>query len=179
MQVLLTILLVIGGIIALFLIAALLIPKKFSIQKEVRIHRPVTPVFDYLKQIRNQEKYSVWVMRDPNIRLEYTGTDGEVGFKSAWESEDKNVGIGEQEITAIKNGESIEVEIRFKKPFQATNWARTTVTEDGEGQTRVSQVFYGNSKYPMNVMNLMMDKLVGRDMVQNMNNLKKILEDQA
>jgi len=179
MQVLLTILLVIGGIIALFLIAALLIPKKFSIQKEVRIHRPVTPVFDYLKQIRNQEKYSVWVMRDPNTRLEYTGTDGEVGFKSAWESEDKNVGIGEQEITAIKNGESIEVEIRFKKPFQATNWARTTVTEDGEGQTRVSQVFYGNSKYPMNVMNLMMDKLVGRDMVQNMNNLKKILEDQA
>ncbi len=38
-------------------------------------------------------------MMDPNVKLIYTGTDGTVGFKSAWSSDVKNVGVGEQEAT--------------------------------------------------------------------------------
>jgi hypothetical protein len=38
---------------------------------------------------------------DPNMKKTYTGTDAEVGFISAWESTDKNVGVGEQEIKKI------------------------------------------------------------------------------
>lgn len=176
MNILVLILIIIGSLVALFLLAALLTRKNFTLEKQIVINRPKQEVFNYVKLIRNQESYSVWVMRDPKVRLTYTGTDGAVGFISAWESNDKNVGIGEQEIINVKEGESIEVEIRFKKPFEATNYALTTIAAEGNNQARVSNKFYGRSKFPMNIMNLFMGKIVGKDMQQNLQNLKNNLE---
>ncbi|MBI5370853.1 MAG: SRPBCC family protein [Sphingobacteriales bacterium] len=173
---LITLLFILAGIILLFLLLALLIKKEFSLEKQAVINRPAREIFDYIKRIRNQEQYSVWVMKDPRIKIVYTGQDGAAGFRSAWESEDKNVGTGEQEIIHIKEGESMEVEIRFKKPFEATNRATTTVTAISETQSRLSTRFYGRSKFPMNIMNLFMDKLVGKDMQQNLENIKRNLE---
>ncbi|MEI9912591.1 MAG: hypothetical protein WDO71_24890 [Bacteroidota bacterium] len=117
MNILITILIVLGSLIALLLIIALLTKKEFSLEKQVVINKSKQEVFNYLKLIRNQEHYSVWVMKDPHIKIIYTGTDGTVGFTSSWESNDKNVGIGEQEIKKITEGESMEVVIRFKKTF--------------------------------------------------------------
>lgn len=176
MSIVITILIIIGSIIALFLLVALLTKKDFTLEKQVTINRSKGDVFNYAKLLKNQEKYSVWVMKDPAIKLVYSGTDGTVGARSSWESNDKNVGIGEQEIIKINEGESVEVEIRFKKPFEATNWATTRLTSNDNGQTQVSLSFYGKSKFPMNVMNLFMDKLVGKDMQKNLVNLKNILE---
>ena len=176
MSILITILAVIGGIIALFLIIAFFTPREFSVEKQIAISKPKQEVFNYLKLLKNQEYYSVWVMKDPNIKLVYTGTDGTVGATSAWTSDDKNVGVGEQEIKKITDGESMEVEIRFKKPFQATNNAVTAVGSTANGQTTVSNLFYGKSKFPMNFSNLFMGKLVGKDMQKNLENLKAILE---
>lgn len=175
MSVLITILIVLGSIIGLLLIIALVVKKDFSLHKEVVIHKPKQEVFNYIKLLKNQEYYSVWVMRDPQVKLVYTGTDGTVGATSAWESNDKNVGAGEQEIKKIAEGESVEVEIRFKKPFVATNNARTTLSMV-DGGTKVTNTFYGTSKFPMNIMNLMMEKMVGKDMQLNLLNLKKNLE---
>ena len=76
----------------------------------------------------------------------------------------------------LKEGESIKMEIRFKKPFEGTNYATTTVSAVDGGNTKVSTVFTGKSKYPMNIMNLFMNKLVGKDMEQNFENLKANLE---
>jgi uncharacterized protein YndB with AHSA1/START domain len=176
MSIIITIVLIIAGIILLFLLTALFVRKEFSLEKEVIIDKPKQQVFDYLKLIRNQEQYSVWVMKDPHIKIVYTGTDGTPGFTSAWESNDKNVGVGEQEIKKINEGESMEVEIRFKKPFEGTNLALTTVTAITGNQTKVVNRFSGRSKFPMNIMNLLMDKLVGKDMQQGLVNLKNNLE---
>jgi uncharacterized protein YndB with AHSA1/START domain len=176
MNIFIIILLVLVGLIALLLLIALIAKKDFSLEKEVIINKPTRQVFDYLKLIRNQEQYSVWVMRDPNVKLTYTGTDGNIGFKSAWVSDDKNVGIGEQEIIKLSEGESIEMEIRFEKPFKATNYALTTVTALTDTQAKIHQRFYGRTKFPMNLMNFMMDKLVSKDMQTNLSNLKNNLE---
>ena len=178
MTILLSVLFAIGGIIALFLLMALLVKKDFALEKQIVIKKPKATVFNYLKLIKNQEKYSVWVMKDPNIKIVYSGTDGTVGFISSWTSDDKNVGIGAQEIIKLNEGESMEVEVRFKKPFEATNYARTIVTAITNDQTEVSMTFLGNHKFPMNVMNLFMDKLVGKDMQQNLVNMKNNLEIQ-
>jgi len=176
MTILLYILAVIGAIIALFLLLAFVTKKDFRLEKQIIIDKPKAEVFNYLKLIKNQEKYSVWVMKDPNIKVVYTGTDGTVGFISSWTSDDKNVGIGAQEIIKLTQGESMDVEVRFKKPFEATNYAHTDVTALSTTQTKVSNVFTGKQKFPMNVMNLFMDKLIGKDMLQNLVNMKNNLE---
>ncbi|MGG9961208.1 SRPBCC family protein [Ferruginibacter sp. SUN106] len=178
MTILLYILSVIGAIIALFLLLALVTKKDFRIEKQIVIDKPKAEVFNYLKLIKNQEKYSVWVMKDPDVKIVYSGTDGTVGFISSWTSDDKNVGIGAQEIIKLAEGESMDVEVRFKKPFEATNYAHTDVTAISATQTKVSNVFTGKQKFPLNVMNLFMDKLIGKDMLQNLVNMKNNVEGQ-
>jgi uncharacterized protein YndB with AHSA1/START domain len=164
------------ALVALILLAAAIMPKALNISAEVIIERPSTEVFNYVKNIKNQEKYSVWVMADPNIKIDYKGTDGTVGFISSWTSDNKNVGVGAQEITAIKEGERYDVELRFEKPFKATNQAYTsTIPLDGN-RTKVTTVFIGRNPFPMNLMIPMIRKMLLKDMNQNFVNLKKILE---
>lgn len=176
MSIITTILLILAGIVLLFLVVAAFVKKDFQLEKQVIINKPKQQVYSYVKMIRNQEHYSVWVMKDPNIKLLYTGTDGTIGFKSAWESNDKNVGIGEQEIIKLSEDESMDVEIRFKKPFAATNYAHNELTGISDSQTKLVQSFTGSSKYPMNIMNLFMDNLVGKAMQQSLQNLKNNVE---
>lgn len=176
MHILLTILLIIGSVIALFLLIAFFTKRECRVEKTITINKPKQEVFDYIKLLKNQEYYSVWVMKDPRIKLVYTGVDGTVGATSSWTSDNKNVGAGAQEIKELAEGEHLNVEIRFEKPFKATNYATTTVTAIGPSQTRVSNLFYGTSKFPVNFMNLFMDKMIGKDMLQNLENMKKNLE---
>ena len=176
MNIVIVILLVIGGLIALLLIIALFTKKEFNVEREITINRAKADVFNYVRMLKNQQQYSIWIMRDPNVKIVYTGTDGTVGATSAWSSDDKHVGVGEQEIKKINEGESIQTEIRFKKPFEDTNNGMTIVKDTGNGQTIIVSRFYGVNKFPKNLMNLMMDKLLGKDLRQNLENIKTNLE---
>jgi uncharacterized protein YndB with AHSA1/START domain len=178
MNILLTIVFIIVGLIVLLLLIALFIKKEYKVEREMVINRPRSNVYDYARMLKNQEKYSVWVMRDPKVQIVYTGTDGTPGAMSAWKSDNKNVGIGEQEIKKIHEGESIEVEIRFKKPFESTGYGTTLLSDAGPGNTKIVSRFSGVSKYPFNLMNIMLDKMLGKDMLQNLSNMKNNLEKQ-
>lgn len=167
---------IILGLIALILVAAAILPKSFHVSAETVINKPSSEVFNFVKHLKNQEEYSVWVMTDPNIKLDYQGIDGTVGFISSWSSENKNVGVGAQEIKAIKEGERYDVELRFEKPFKATNQAYTTTTALDSNRTKVTTVFSGSNPYPMNLMSFMIRKMLLKDMNKNMENLKSILE---
>lgn len=176
MKILKRILLAVLGIIVIILVFALFIDKEFSLSKEIVVNKPKQQVFDYVKLIKNQEQYSVWVMKDPNIKIVYTGTDGTVGAQSAWESKDKNVGVGEQQIIELKDGESMKTELRFKEPFEGTNYATNSFRSVSDNQTKVRTTFSGRSKWPMNFMNLFMNSFVGKDIETNLNNMKANLE---
>ncbi len=117
-------------------------------------------------------------MKDPNIKIVYTGTDGTVGFIYAWDSEMKSAGKGEQEIIQITE-DRIDYELRFVKPFKATDYAYMVFDESGDDQTNVKWGFNGKMKYPMNLMMLGMDmdKMLGKDLEMGLNNLKRILEN--
>ncbi|MBB1268218.1 hypothetical protein [Shewanella sp. SR44-3] len=56
----------------------------------------------------------------------YRGVDGEVGFVSAWASENPDVGVGEQEIIKITPNERVDFELRFLSPFEAVEPAYMT-----------------------------------------------------
>lgn len=172
------ILLVFIALVVLFLVIAYFTPREFSLSKSVTIDAPREKVYEYIRLLKSQEKYSVWVMTDPNIAMQYIGTDGAVGATSSWKSEMKNVGVGAQTITALVPNEKMTVEIRFEKPMKATNYADTTLETVG-GQTKVTNTFYGTSKFPMNITNLFLDKMIGGDIETNLTNLKKIMEENS
>ncbi len=176
MSILITILIILSSLVALLFIIAMVTKRDFSVERQVTINRSKSDVFDYVRILKNQENYNVWMMRDPNVQITYTGNDGMEGATSAWNSDNKHVGAGEQEIKKINEGESIDMEMRFKKPFVDTNYTSMNVKDAGNNQTTISSRFYGRNEFPRNLMNLMMDKMLGKDMLKNLENMKNVLE---
>jgi phosphopantothenoylcysteine synthetase/decarboxylase len=169
--------LVLVGIIALLLIIALFINGNYSIEREVTIDKSKEEVFDYVKYLKNQNKFSVWAKIDLAMKTEFRGEDATVGFVSAWDSENPKAGKGEQKIIKIDEGERIDYEIHFIKPFEATNYAYMTFESPSKSATTVKWGFNGKMKYPMNLMMLYMnmEKMLAPDLQNGLNNLKTIL----
>ncbi|PCE66160.1 SRPBCC family protein [Sediminicola luteus] len=171
------ILIVVGVLIAAVLLTGIIAKKEFSVERTVVINKPKQEVFDYVKMLKNQDNYAVWQAKDPNTKKSYTGTDGTVGFISAWESEHPDVGHGEQEITAIKDGERIDYELRFLKPYESTSPAYMVFAGAGS-ETTVSWGFQGKMPFPMNLMLLFtsMEADLGDQLNEGLQNLKNELE---
>jgi len=166
------------GLIILLLIIAAFAKKNYSVTSEITIQKTSQVVFDYLKLLKNQDNFSKWALMDPNMTKEFRGTDGTVGFVSAWESKEKNVGKGEQEIRKIKEGEQIDFEIRFIKPFAGVAQAYLATDSLSDQVTLVKWGFTSKMAYPMNLMLLVMkmEKMIENDLQTGLQNLKKLLE---
>lgn len=164
------------AIIALLLIVALIINSAFRVESEATIHQPKQIVFDYLKHLKNQEQYSKWMMMDDNMKTNYTGKDGTVGFVYAWESEMQDVGVGEQEITAITEGERIDTEIRFKEPFVSTDQSYMITESIDDERTKVIFGYNGKMNYPTNLLIPVFKHKIANDMKDNLKTLKSLLE---
>lgn len=179
MKILKKILIVILIIVAIPLILALFVEKNYAVERDIVIDQPKQEVFDYIKYLKNQDNYSKWATMDPDMEKSYKGTDGTVGFISAWDSENEDVGKGEQEIVKIEEGKRIDFELRFYEPFESTEPAYMT-TETVEGNnTKVSWGFSGHMDYPMNLMLSFMDfeQMIGDDLETGLKNLKAELEN--
>src|SRR5215210_6657678 len=136
MNIIITILLVLAGLIALLLIAALFMKSKHYVKREVIINAPRQKVFDYIKLLKNQEEFNKHAMAAPDRKREFKGTDGTVGYIYAW-SGNKNAGVGEKEIKNIIEGKRIETEIRFVKPMRATASIIIETESLSDNQTKV------------------------------------------
>ncbi|MDF0706033.1 MAG: SRPBCC family protein [Bacteroidota bacterium] len=167
------------ALVVVILILAVLAPKNYDVSRSIEINRSKSEVFEYLKFLKNQDEWSPWSKRDPNMVKDFSGTDGEVGAINRWKG-NKEVGEGEQEITHIEEGSRIDSELRFLKPFKSTSDAYITTKEVDKDMTKVVWGFSGENKFPMSIMMLFMnmDKAIGKDFEEGLNSLKQILENQ-
>ncbi len=167
------------AILALLIILVLVAPKKYNVHRSITINKSVPEVYQYLSHIKNQDHWSPWKQRDPNMKQTFTGEDGTVGFVSRWESDHKQVGHGEQEIMGMEANKRIDTALRFLKPWKSESSAYMETHEADGGGTKVVWGFYGTHKVPMNVMMMFfnMDKAVGKDFEEGLDALKKVLEN--
>ncbi|MGK6351919.1 SRPBCC family protein [Parapedobacter sp. DT-150] len=179
MKALKIILIILVIIIAVPLLIALFVKKDYAVEREVTINRSKQEVFDYVKYLKNQDNYSKWATMDPDMDKSYRGTDGTVGFVSAWDGD--KAGEGEQEITNIIEGERIDYELRFLEPMESTSKAYMITEPVSDSQTRVKWGFSGHMDYPMNFLLLVMnmEKMLGDDFETGLVNLKVALESKT
>src|SRR4051812_21571118 len=137
-------------IIALPFIVALFVPSKYTVSVTETINQPVNAVHDYVRMLKNQKEYSVWVKADPNLEPEIVGTDGTVGAIQKWDSQVEDVGKGEQEITVL-TPERIEVDLRFFRPWEGHAKAANIFKSVSEKQCTITSEFYSEANYPFNL----------------------------
>lgn len=162
--------------LVLLLFLHLLIGKEIVVEKSITINQPVLLVYDYLRFVKNQDEFSVWNMKDPNMKKEHTGTDGEIGFIYKWDSANKNVGSGEQEILRLENCREIQYALRFQRPMKNESNSIFKFISISPDQTNVQWGFYGKSTFPMSLMKSVFIKMLGNDITASLKNLKTKLE---
>lgn len=165
-------------LIAVVAVVSFVTPTDFKVERDVTINKPKDEVFSYIKSLKNQNEWGPWAKKDPAMKQDFRGTDGTVGFVSAWSSTKDDVGEGEQEIKKIVEGERVETELRFKKPFESKADAYMITEAAGDSQTKMKWGFTGSMPRPLNLMLVVMDvdKEVGKDFGEGLASLKTILE---
>jgi len=139
------------ALIFILILLAVVAPKKYDVNRMITINKPIDEVFNYLKFIKNQDEWSPWKKKDPNMKQDFMGSDGEVGFIAKWEG-NKDVGTGEQELLRIVDNEIIESKLRFFKPWKSESDAY--IKDEGSAKDKSTVVtwgFFGNNKPPSNI----------------------------
>lgn len=174
MRILKKLLIFILALIGLFLLAGLIMDKEYTVSHTFTVKKPQAEVFNYMKMFKNQEKYSVWVMADPNIKLKYEGEDGTVGAKVSWDGND-DVGAGSQTVTKITN-DRMDIDLHFIRPMEGNQKGATIVKAIDANSCTVTEEFYGNDPYPMNALSFVGKYFIKDAFTKNGENVKKILE---
>ncbi|HMV79926.1 MAG TPA: SRPBCC family protein [Leptospiraceae bacterium] len=175
---------ILGVLLSLILILAVISPNDFILERTTVISKPKDKVFSELKFLKNHEKWNAWSKKDPKMKKEFKGTDGAPGFISSWESEHEEVGTAEQEILNITEGQKIETQIRFKKPFTANFMSYIILESSGENSTKVLLGMSDKMKFPMTVISFIVNVCLGNqnkiisNMDESLKNLKTLLESE-
>jgi hypothetical protein len=177
-------LIIVATIILIIAVLGIAAPKEFKLERSIVINKPVAEVFSHLNLLKNHDQWNAWTKKDPNIKKEFKGTDGTVGFTSFWVSEDPEIGTGEQEIKNIVENQKLETEIRLKKPFEASFSSYMTTEPEAASQTKVVMGMYSKIPFPMNVISFIFNVCAGQQqkIIKNMDaslgDLKSLLEKQ-
>lgn len=150
--------------------------KEMRIERSININKNISEVFNYLKQTKNQDNFSLWNMKDPTMKKTYSGVDGTKGFIYTWDSKDKNVGAGSQEIVNITEPNRIDYQLRFLRPMKNTAASSFILTTIDSNTTTVTWTFIGETKFPMSLFAFIFKKILGKQIEQGLGNLKGLLE---
>lgn len=173
MKILLYLLLGLGLLVAILHFIA---PKTYHVERKIVVSANIDTVFKSLCSLKDQQVWSPWGSKDPNMTIKYNGTDGQVGSTTYWIG-NKEVGEGEQEITKIEPTSYIETELRFLKPYESNSTGFFTTKRVAEG-TEVTWGFKGNNTFPTTLMMVFMnmDKAIGPDFEKGMADFKSFIE---
>ncbi|MFM2386126.1 MAG: hypothetical protein RL660_883 [Bacteroidota bacterium] len=144
------------AIVAIALLAAAVLPKTYSIKESVVINAPKAKIADYFKYLKNTEQYSTWVLDDksPTVR-KYEGIDGSVGAKQIWSGGD--MGDGTMTIASVTD-DSLGIILEFTTPIPSKDISSYVYEAQDSMHTKVTSNFYGNSKWPFNIMSVLLGK---------------------
>lgn len=172
------ILLVIVAVLVVFAIVVALQPSNFRIVRSIVIDAPPAAAFAQVEDFRRWTAWSPYEKLDPNLQRSYRGLAVGEGAVYDWVG-DKNAGEGRATILESQPGERVRIELAFRKPFQATNFAEFVFRPVGD-QTEVTWSMSGERNFMFKAVGLFMsmDKIVGAQFEDGLRQLKALAESQ-
>ncbi|MBV2360324.1 SRPBCC family protein [Thalassococcus sp. CAU 1522] len=164
-----------AGLIAIFAIVGMLLPRQVTIERSIRIDAGVEQVFPHVAGLKAMAAWSPWLDRDPDVQLTYSGPDTGEGATLDWASEHPNVGNGHQVITGFEENVLVTTALDFGEMGTAN---ADLVLEEADGVTTVTWTLDADmGAGPFGRwMGLMMDRAVGPDYELGLSRLKSLVE---
>lgn len=151
-------------------------PDEFRVERRARIAAPADKVWPLISELRAFNRWNPYERKDPLIKGQYAGAAGGVGSRYAWESD--KVGVGSLEITGQQPGRAVQMKLDFVKPFEAHNAAEFALQPTADGATEVRWTMHGPANFVSKLMGVFinMDKMVGSDFEDGLQNLRQLAE---
>lgn len=163
-------------IIAIFLIAAAMQPDTYRVERSVTIAAPPAAVFPEVNDLHQMDGWSPWKKYDPAARQTYAGPAVGQGSSMTWVG-NSQMGEGTATIAESRAEELVRMDLQFVRPFPSTATAEYTFKPQGD-QTVATWAMYGESSFMSKAFGLVvsMDKMLGKEFEEGLNNLKKVVE---
>ena len=146
----------------------------FELSRSIHVAADPARVHDLLDDFHQWREWSPWEDVDPGLQRSYSGPDRGVGGHFAWQGNSK-AGEGSMEIVECDDAHTT-VDLRFFKPFKATNVCRFDVVPTGGGSD-VTWTMTGRRNVVMGLMGrLFFDKAIGKDFDKGLAQLKSAAE---
>ena len=166
------------GLVLLLVVLTLvsfLLPQKQHVERNIEISASAEKIYPYLANPKLFSQWSPWSQLDPDMKVQFNGTELGKGAGMSWQSEQSNVGSGSWEIINAVENESLDVAMDFGDQGTATSFFRL---QPKDGKTQVTWGF--DTDAGMNPMmrwfGLLMDKMVGSEYAKGLGTLKKLVE---
>lgn len=174
MKILKTLLFFVLALLAVLLVGGMFLSGKFSVQRSVQINAAPEKVYGLIVDPRQWKQWSVWNQRDPAMQIQYSGAPSGTGAAWAWTS--KSQGDGKMTFTAAEPAKRLGYDLYF--PDFGTTSSGELRLDVVQGGTQVTWVMNGDmgSNPLFHWVNLMSDRMVGKDFDAGLANLKAVAE---
>ncbi len=183
MKILRFIVILLGIVIAGFLVLGLIAPKDITIERSVTINAGDAAVAEQMFHFANFKNWSPFHELDTNMKTEIIGKDGKNATYS-WQGNDK-AGVGNMVLTSVIHGEmngrnthQANIDLNFIKPMEGHAKTIWRVEGTGERQSKATWIYQDRYGYPWNglMMIVGMKKMMEKEFDKGLNKLKTYIE---
>lgn len=142
------------------------------VSRSIMIDAPKETIHKVLTNFQESTNWSPWLIIEPEAKVAFSESQGEVGSGFSWDGE--LVGEGQMKLVYADEND-IETKVHFLKPFKSTSQSIFTLQEN-ENQTEV--IWHMQSKLPwfMFFMKNKMQTFIGMDYERGLGMLKEYIE---
>ncbi|MEQ9593473.1 MAG: SRPBCC family protein [Cyclobacteriaceae bacterium] len=105
--------LIVGSIIGLIIIALPFMSPKTHMERSIIVEAEPSVVFNLANNYKNFNQWSPWAAIDPDTKYQYQGPESGPGCRMSWESDNDNVGAGEQWIIETEENRYVKNGLKF------------------------------------------------------------------
>jgi hypothetical protein len=154
-------------------------PAEYRVERSLNVHAPADLVFATVSDLKAFTEFSPWEKRDPAMKKTFSATTSGVGASYAWQG-NKEVGSGKMTISEHSPPNRVRIKLEFIEPFASVADTGFDLAAAGS-DTKVTWAMEGHNNFMGKFMCLFMDmdKMIGKDFEEGLNNLKRVVEAKA
>lgn len=170
------ILLVVGLLVAAFLVYVGVQPPEFHMERSILISAEPAQIFPHLNNLKKSLAWNPWIEKDPNVNLSYSGPEEGLGSQFSWKG-NSDAGAGTAIVAESADNEKVVVDLHFTEPMAGDAKATYTLAKEGD-QTRVTWGFVTKQPFIARVFCTLfnMKKIMAKEFDEGLNKLKQISE---
>ncbi len=176
MRALKTILIIIVALIALLVVLGLFVgPRTTVVQRSTVVNATPAVIYPKIANLRTMHSWSPWKDMEKGQENRWEGEEGTVGSVHHWVGD--TVGTGSQRIITMEQDRSVDTELKFIEPWEATSQVRLELA-GSDSATTVTWTMTQENDLMGRIMTVFMDMdgMIGPDFEKGLSNLKQIAE---